>query len=165
MPPTEVTTIPCLLNEKNMRTIGFALCGSDAGCQPAPKARRGSCRSNNIDPCAGAVLLPHTSFREVGWGEKPRFFFFLHFIQHTYLVKCVIKALNYNVMYYVRVFFLRGMYHVRVELCFYSWKKTIQMQNLQDRRPSSPQQAALVAEGAAKLSMSANFHKSNSIRL
>lgn len=39
----------------------------------------------------------------MAWGEKPRFFF-LHFIQHTYLVECVIKALNYNVMYYVRVF-------------------------------------------------------------
>ena len=38
----------------------------------------------------------------MGWGEKPRFFF-LHFIQHTYLVECVIKSSSGNIY---RVFFI-----------------------------------------------------------
>ena len=86
-----------------MRTIGFALCGSDAGYQPAPKARRGSCRSNNVDLVREPSYFPIRLFGKWG-GVRSRASFFLHFIQQTFLVECVIKALNYNVMYYVRVF-------------------------------------------------------------
>lgn len=38
----------------------------------------------------------------MGWGEKPRLFF-LHFIQHTYLVECVIKSSSGNIY---RAFFI-----------------------------------------------------------